>query len=68
MRYFRDIGLLILYSLLALFFIDADSIFICALLCTAVHRHPPVLLLHLRKSCDSSFTVSDLRAGSPGSA
>lgn len=65
MRYFRDIGLLILYSLLALFFIDADSIFICALL---VHRHPPVLLLHLRKSCDSSFTVSDLRAGSPGSA
>ena len=30
MRYFRDIGLLILYSLLALFFINADSIFICA--------------------------------------
>lgn len=36
MRYFRDIGLLILYSLLALFFIDADSIFICALLCTVI--------------------------------
>lgn len=65
MRYFRDIGLLILYSLLALFFIDADSIFICALLCTVILH---VLLLHLRKSCDSSFTVSDLRAGSPGSA
>ena len=36
MRYFQDTGLLILYSLLTLFFIDTDSIFICALLCSVI--------------------------------
>lgn len=36
MRYFQDTGLLILYSFLALFFIDPDSRFIFALLCTII--------------------------------
>lgn len=36
MRYFQDIGLLILYSFLALFFIEPDSHFIFALLCTMI--------------------------------
>ena len=36
MRYFQDTGLLILYSFLALFFIDPDSHFIFSLLCTMI--------------------------------
>ena len=36
MRYFQDTGLLILYSFLALFFIDPGSHFIFALLCTLI--------------------------------
>lgn len=36
MRYFQDIGLLILYSLLALFFTDPGSHFIFAFLCTMI--------------------------------
>ena len=36
MRYFQDTGLLILYSFLALFFIDPDGRFIFALLCTLI--------------------------------
>ena len=36
MRYFQDTGLLILYCFLALFFINPDSRFIFALLCTLI--------------------------------
>ena len=36
MRYFQDTGLLILYSFPALFFIDPDSHFIIALLCSLI--------------------------------
>ena len=36
MRYFQDIGILTLYSFLALFFIEPGSDFIFALLCTMI--------------------------------
>ena len=36
MHYFQDIGLLILYSFLALFFVEPDSHFIFSLLCTMI--------------------------------
>lgn len=36
MRYFQDTGLLILYSFPTLFFIDPDSHFIIALLCSLI--------------------------------